>query len=152
MLLTISHNLIGSFTFSSLVVQKIMHCITDGALSLIKLGNSILNKCQLHLLLPPSHTSYGQENNPAGKMKIPPNPLKLFSTLTYNICSIYKNCCYCSSKFIQQRLVYLSTHHVPAINKDIAVNKITPSPHRIYILLAHTLLLWYKKGKIKYQN
>lgn len=28
---------------------------------------------------------------------------------------------------------------LPSFTKDIAVNKITPSPHRVYILLAHTL-------------
>lgn len=84
--------------------------------------------------LAPTHTHHMDRKQPSSKMKIPPNPLKVFSTLTYSICSIYRNCCYCSSKFIQQ----VPTMCLPSFTKDTAVNKITPSPHRAYILLAHT--------------
>lgn len=98
--------------------------------------------------LAPTHTHHMDRKQPSSKMKIPPNPLKVFSTLTYSICSIYRNCCYCSSKFIQQ-ILEVPTMCLPSFTKDIAVNKITPSPHRAYILLAHTFPMAQEKKSQK---
>lgn len=41
---------------------------------------------------------------------------------------------------------------LPSFTKDIAVNKITPSPHRAYILLAHTFPMAQEKSKIKTES
>lgn len=50
---------------------------------------------------------------------------------------------------------YLSAYYVPAIilgTKDIAVNKVTPSPHRVYVLLVHILSMAHERKSKKNHN